>query len=358
MQTAVLRIRIVLGVIAVAVAAPVLLALRPEGGVTYAARFANAAEVVPGNDVRINDVDVGRVTGVELDGLHARVTFRVAPDVALPRGTRAVIRQTSLLGEYHVALEPAGTGRLPEGAVIPLDRTRRTAEVEELVALGGELTAQVNVDNLNRMVAALDTAFGDDPQRLGRLVDAWAGASGALAEQAPALAATIERVHQLSAELAPRSDAVADGVSRAADGLAALQRQSGDLGAFVAGLGEVAERLGALLRENEARLAAMVPDLRQVLGEVVDNLDAVERTVLALPAFNRGWACASDGHYLNFVFPITPELARVDYGAGTCDPGAGPRGRREEGQVRVGGVPPPAVQGLGGLLRTTAGGWR
>ena len=355
MQTAVLRLRLILAAILLAVAVPTALRLRGDDKLAYAAEFANAAEVVPGNDVRVNDVDVGRVTGVALDGLHAVVSFRVEPDVVLPEGTRAVIRQTSLLGEYHVALEPAGAGRLREGAVIPLERTRRNADVEQLVALGGELTAQVNVDNLNRMLASLDTAFGDDPERLGRLVDAWAAASAAVAEQAPSITATIDGVQRLAADLAPRSATLADAVGRVADGLGALQRQSGDLGAFVSGLGQLSERLGTLLRENEQRLSQMTPQLRQVLGEVVAHLDEIERTVRGLPAFNRGWACATDGHYLNFVFPITPELARMDYGAGTCDPAAGPRARREEGQVKVTGTP-AVPSGLGAFLQTTAGG--
>ena len=97
------------------------------------------------------------------------------------------------------------------------------------------------------------------------------------------------------------------------------------------------DRLGTLLAENERRLVQAVPEIRQVLGEVVGNLGEVERTVQALPAFNRGWACATDGHYLNFVFPITPEVARVDDGAGRCNPEAGPRGRDQQGQVKVAG---------------------
>lgn len=337
MITAVRRLRLIMAAVALAVGVPAWLATRPGPQPSYAAMFANASELVANNDIRLNDVKIGRITGVRLDGLDARVTFTVADDIRLPNATRAVIRQTSLLGEYHVALEPAGEGRLAPGSTIPLSRTRRTAEVESLVALGGDLASRVNVDNLNRLLASFDTAFGDDPARLGRFIDSSAAAAAALAGQRDAIAATIDQVERMAARLAPHTADFGRSLERFAAAAAALDRHRDDLGALVTGLGDAADRLGTLLAENERRLVQAVPEIRQVLGEVVGNLGEVERTVQALPAFNRGWACATDGHYLNFVFPITPEVARVDDGAGRCNPEAGPRGRDQQGQVKVAG---------------------
>ena len=103
---------------------------------TVKVEFANVLDLVPQSVVKVDDVNVGRVEEVELDGYAARVTVLLRDDVDLPDNAWAEIRQTSLLGEKFVSLrapaEGAARGRLEDGDVIPLDRTGRNPEVEEV----------------------------------------------------------------------------------------------------------------------------------------------------------------------------------------------------------------------------------
>ena len=119
-----------LGLLVVALVSALLWwrANQPPARNHYAAIISDASELVPDNSVRINDVPVGQVTKVVLDGLHAKVSFNLDRDVHLPAGTRVELRQTSLLGEEYLALVPAGKGTLREGTTIPLDRTRRVRD--------------------------------------------------------------------------------------------------------------------------------------------------------------------------------------------------------------------------------------
>ena len=180
----------------------------------FSAILSDASELVPQNGVRINDVEVGKVTGISLDGLRAKVNFSVDRDVHLPAGTRVELRQTSLLGEEYLALVPTGEGRLAEGTTIPIDRTRRVPQLEQVVGLGGELVDQVTADSLNRVINAFDEAAGGDPQRVARFLDAMAGATGAFAAHREDLAATIDRVNQMAASLAPHTDELARSVDQ------------------------------------------------------------------------------------------------------------------------------------------------
>jgi phospholipid/cholesterol/gamma-HCH transport system substrate-binding protein len=136
-------------------------------------------------------VVVGHVTEVRRAGWHARVKFLVRKDIKMPENVEVDVRQTSLLGEKYIALvEPAkGTAsveQLSAGDVIPLSRTGRNPEVEEvlgalsMVLSGGgigqlktisvELNNMLNgrqdearhlLGNLERMVGALDDQRGD-----------------------------------------------------------------------------------------------------------------------------------------------------------------------------------------------------
>src|SRR5581483_5874672 len=281
---------------------PVVRAPWPKHMTPYAARFGDASGLVPRNDVRINDVIVGRVTGVSLDGLEAVVSFEADTDVVLPDETAAEIRQTSLLGEYYLQLQPAGSGALRPRATIPASRTGRGTDLESVVALGGELTAQLNIDNLNRLIAGFDEATGGDPERVGRFLDSSAAAIGALEDLSPSLTAAIDSVDALAASLAPSTDSLAASIDRFAAGAEALQDSNDEIPNLVAGLDQLTGELEGLLQRNRERLVAASGRLRPLLDEVAANLDDLHSVVTGLAGFNRGWACAADGNYLNFVF--------------------------------------------------------
>src|SRR5699024_1763331 len=98
--------------------------------------FRDVLDLVPQSGVRVDDVAVGRVTDIELAGWHAEVRLKINGNAKLPENARAKIRQTSLLGEKFVSLEPPDSGahgRLSDGDVIPLERSGRNPEVEEVL---------------------------------------------------------------------------------------------------------------------------------------------------------------------------------------------------------------------------------
>ena len=95
------------------------------GGNTYrvSAEFADVLHLVPQAAVKVNNVSVGSVDAIERKDWHAVVRLRLDRAVRLASNAVASLGQTSLLGEKYVQLSaPAagGTGRLREGAVIPL----------------------------------------------------------------------------------------------------------------------------------------------------------------------------------------------------------------------------------------------
>ncbi len=120
-------------------------------------------DLVPQSSVKVNDVTVGKVTDIELDGWHAEVTVALNGDVELPDDSRAEIRQTSLLGEKFVSLAPpaerAGANLLSEGDVIPLDRSGRNPEVEEVLGAMSLLLNGGGVAQLKTIATELNKAF-------------------------------------------------------------------------------------------------------------------------------------------------------------------------------------------------------
>src|SRR5436305_8153956 len=244
-----------------------------------------------------------------------------------------------MLGERFLDLEPQGDGQLKDGTTIPLSRTRRAAQLEQVVELGGQLVNQVTAENFNRMIDTFDEAWGGHPETLRHLFDAMAGASSALNANRDALGATIDRVEQVAATLAPHTTELAQSVNNFAAGLKALDAHRDQLGNFTTSLKHLSDSASDLLVNHEAKLAASGKQAKDILDQIVANLGDFEKGLYALPDFNLGWQCTVQGNWIQEQQPVYPEVTRIDTGGGHCNPDQGPRGRQEQGQVQVTGTP-------------------
>ena len=72
--------------------------------ITVTAQFRDVLDLVPDSTVKVNDVTVGKITDIRLQGYHALVTMQLRNDTELPDNAVASIQQTSLLGEKFVQL--------------------------------------------------------------------------------------------------------------------------------------------------------------------------------------------------------------------------------------------------------------
>jgi phospholipid/cholesterol/gamma-HCH transport system substrate-binding protein len=125
------------------------------------AEFRDVLDLVPQTTVKVNDVSVGKITDIDLEGETAVVTMQLPNDIALPDNAVAEIRQTSLLGEKFVSLSPPETdpshAALSDGDVIELADTGRNPEVEEVLGAlslvlngGGVAQLKTIASELNR----------------------------------------------------------------------------------------------------------------------------------------------------------------------------------------------------------------
>src|SRR3954468_2439990 len=100
--------------------------------------FTNASQLVKGDRVTVAGEPIGTVKKISLtpDGL-AKVRMDIeGPYAPLRRGTRAIVRQTSLSGEAnrHIELElaPNGAPDIPSGGVLPASSTTSSVELDQL----------------------------------------------------------------------------------------------------------------------------------------------------------------------------------------------------------------------------------
>jgi phospholipid/cholesterol/gamma-HCH transport system substrate-binding protein len=129
---------------------------------TVTVQFRDVLDLVPQSVVKVDDVTIGRVDEIKLRGYTANVELTLNEDVKLPANAEAEIRQTSLLGEKFVSLAPPASNpssdELEDGDVIPLQRSGRNPEIEEVL---GALSLILNgggvgqLKTINKEVSAI-----------------------------------------------------------------------------------------------------------------------------------------------------------------------------------------------------------
>jgi phospholipid/cholesterol/gamma-HCH transport system substrate-binding protein len=62
--------------------------------ITVHIMFRDVLDLVPQSTVKVDDVTVGKVSSIKLDGYTADVTVKLPKSIDLPDNTRAEIRQT------------------------------------------------------------------------------------------------------------------------------------------------------------------------------------------------------------------------------------------------------------------------
>ena len=134
-----------------------------DNPITVKVEFQDVLDLVPKSTVKVNDVSVGQVTDVTLDGDTAEVTLQIRRDTKLPANAVAEIRQTSLLGEKFVSLaappEGASDTLLASGDTIPLERSGRNPEVEEVLGALSLLLNGGGVAQLKTIAQELNLAL-------------------------------------------------------------------------------------------------------------------------------------------------------------------------------------------------------
>jgi len=109
---------------------------------TYEVRVAlqDAGQLVKGNLVKVGGNSVGKIRSIRLDDRNQAVLVLRIDDAdlrPLHRGTRAIVRQTSLSGiaNRYVALVPGPDDArpIPSGGTIPAEDTQPAVDLDEVL---------------------------------------------------------------------------------------------------------------------------------------------------------------------------------------------------------------------------------
>lgn len=268
--------------------------------------FVDVLDLVPQSAVKVNDVSVGRVESVELDDWHAKVKILVNGNVHLPSNARAELLQTSLLGEKYVALEqpvneaPAST-ELKGGDTIPLSRTGRNPEVEEVLGALSLLLNGGGLEQIRTIAHELNGALAGNESKVRDLLNQLNTFVGGLDKQKSEILTAIDSLNTLASKLNQQKQVLTSSLDTLPGGLKVLadeQSQLTNLLTSLSNLGGVATRV---INGSEQNFSASLKELEPVLSQLAaagQNLPNALELLTTYP-FPRNVVNAIGGDYTN-----------------------------------------------------------
>jgi phospholipid/cholesterol/gamma-HCH transport system substrate-binding protein len=243
--------------------------------------------------------------------------MRVNGGVQLPANALAMLRQSSLLGEKYVELSapPKGVaaGKLADGAVIPVDRTNRNTEIEEVLGALSMLLNGGGVEQLQNITQELNAALeGNEPDLKATLANVDTLVS-TLDESKSDITRAIDGVNQLAGTLASEKDQLAGAIDTLGPGLQVISDQRTQLVTMLQSLDSLSTVAVDTVNESQedivADLRALTPAL-QKLGEAGADLPKSLQLLFTIP-FSDEAMNGVKGDYFNLYAKIDLNLQDI-----------------------------------------------
>ncbi|RKS76070.1 phospholipid/cholesterol/gamma-HCH transport system substrate-binding protein [Actinomadura pelletieri DSM 43383] len=244
---------------------------------TVKIEFADVLDLVPQSAVKVNDVSVGKVDEIELaggasggrGGWHAVVTVKIRKDVALPDNAVAAIGQTSLLGEKFVRIDPpkneAPAGKLASGDLIPLDRTTRGTEVEEVLSAMSLLLNGGGLEQVSTISRELQAAMRGRESTIRSVLHRVDTFVGTLDRNRAAIVRALDSIDRLSGRLATERKTIRNTIDETGPAIAVLDRNRADLTRMLVALNRLGRTTTNVIDQSKADMLANLRDLDTIL---------------------------------------------------------------------------------------------
>jgi phospholipid/cholesterol/gamma-HCH transport system substrate-binding protein len=353
--------------------------LKPEG-YRLKANVQEAATLAVEADVRMAGVNIGKVKKKELNKGAARTNIEMEiknPYAPIPKDTKAILRQKTLLGETYVELAPGNkrSGNMKEGSTIPSAQIEPTVELDEIFTAFDPATRkafQTWMDELAKTIKGgrsqdLNDAFGNlegfsvdgaklfetlDQQEVAvrRLIKNTGVVFGAINEQDGALRQLITNSNETFEATASRDAALAETfrifptfLDESKATLARLERFSRNTHPLVNDLKRPADNLGPTIRD----LGDLAPHAERLFRDLPPLIRASKTSLPQLEDILEGAEPLFEAAHVFFP-ELNPILSYFNYRQDTIAgfiTNAGPdlsgkgSGRRQQTQIGIPGDP-------------------
>lgn len=275
------RASVLIGLTVAAILAVSSCAVVGGGGGTYTltAFFPRTINLFESSQVRVLGLEAGTVNAITVEGDRIRVELHVDDDIPVPADVQATIVPFSLIGERYVQLYPAWTEGSPQaqdGDVIPSERTSVPVEPDEALAALKEFLDALDPDGTGRLVTNLSEALDGQGESLNGALEGLATTLQALADEDDSLGRLVDHFDEFAATLITRERQLGETMDAFAVATGVLAEERESIRLLVKALGDLSGDALDLVAEHGGALERDLEILGRVLRSVDANLDRVE----------------------------------------------------------------------------------
>ncbi|OBG82242.1 mammalian cell entry protein [Mycobacterium sp. E3298] len=291
------------------------------GAYTIQAQMPDVVTIQENTRVRVDDVNVGNVTKIELQDWHALVTMRINGDVHLPANATAKLGQTSLLGSMHIELaapkdEPP-VGQLKDGSLIPLSRASMYPTTEQTLASVSILLNGGGIGQLQEITRAIAKAFAgreNDMRSLLHQLDEFIARTN---DQTDDIIAAAENLNSLVGQFADKDAVVDKALTTVPKALKVLADERTKIADAIDQLGQFSAIAADTVRQSKDSLVNNLRNIAPVLRSLADAGPSLTKGLDGLVAYPWPASTARNwfrGDYANLTLIVDLTLSRLDTG--------------------------------------------
>jgi phospholipid/cholesterol/gamma-HCH transport system substrate-binding protein len=239
------------------------------------AEFRDAIGLYVHNDVAVLGVKVGTIDRITPEGTHVAVDMTVQPGIRIPADAAAVTVSPALVNNRRVELTPVYRGGpvMPDGAVIPMSRTRTPVEVDEVFNAAEKLSSELGRVQggkaaLSDALDAAAGAFQGNGAKLHQSVKALSATVGVAADQRNELIQVIKDVDDLTQKSVRYDGTIHDLVGNLARTSTMLDQQGPALSSTIDHVDDLMSQVDRLIEQN-----------RDNAGRTLDNVQGTARSL-------------------------------------------------------------------------------
>jgi len=273
------------------------------GATAYRAMFTDVTAVLPGDDVRVAGVKVGRITSVKLapDGRTAELSFTAS--IPLTTTTLAKVRYRNLVGQRYLALSEGKGGGTPlaGNGVIPLANTAPALDLTVVFNGFRPLFTGLSPQDVNAFAYEIIQLLQGEGGTMASLLSRTASLTGTLADRDELIGRVITNLNAVLATVDERDAKLSDTIVQLRTLVAGLAADRTAIGDAVSNISGLTQATTSLLKDARPSLAADVSALNTLAATLQDNTSVLESTLSRAPGrLNALTRTASYGSWFNF----------------------------------------------------------
>ena len=282
-----LAVFVAVAVLATIVVTASLLNLSSQPQTGYSALFTNASGLQPGDFVDIAGVQVGTVSGVQLQGHDALVNFTADSNQQLTTTTRVNVDYANLLGQQLIALVPGSTpGKpLPAGAQIPTSRTAPALDLTGIFNGFQPLFSALTPQQVNELTGSIIEVFQGESGDVANLVTQTASLTENLAQRQQLIGQVIDNLSAVAGTLDAHDQQLVTMIDQFDSLVNGLVNERGQLGSTIDSLSGLTHAVSSLLSQSQPTLDQAINAVVSASHTAAQDQSGFDGVLSNLPAF-------------------------------------------------------------------------